>query len=120
MKKLDLGELEAQFGLMVREKHDHNNYALFQFSDLEKISNYFENFKNRFEDSLFEKSESGNLLSSLTSTMKADEQLLKSLQKKRSSGKITDIAKITFQIKSLEEKILNERKKLSSVRRHQK
>jgi len=71
MKKLDLGELEAQFGLMVREKNDHNNYALFQFKDLEKIINYFEVFKSRFEDNLFEKSDTGKLLDSLTKTMRA-------------------------------------------------
>jgi len=120
MKKLDLGELEAQFGLMVREKNDHNNYALFQFKDLEKISNYFEVFKSKFENYLFENSETGRLISSLTSTMKADVNLLKSLKEKRSSGKIKDIAKITFQIKKLEEKISDEREKLSYVRRHQK
>jgi hypothetical protein len=45
MKKLDLGELEAQFGLMVREKNDHNNYALFRFEDLEKITKYCDLFK---------------------------------------------------------------------------
>jgi len=120
MKKLDLGELEAQFGLMVREKNDHNNYALFQFADLEKISNYFEVFKNRFEDGLFEKSDTGKLLDSLIKTMRADEHLLKSLKEKKSSGKIKDIAKISFQIKRLEEKISDEREKLSYVRRHQK
>ena len=49
MEKLDLKELEAQFGLMVREKNDHSNYALFKFSDLEKISDYFDTFKSKIE-----------------------------------------------------------------------
>ena len=69
---------------------------------------------------MFENSETGRLISSLTSTMKADVNLLKSLKEKRSSGKINDIEKITFQIKKLEEKISDEREKLSYVRRHQK
>ena len=28
MKVLDLGHLEAQFGLIIREKKNHDNYAL--------------------------------------------------------------------------------------------
>lgn len=47
LKKLDLGDLEAQFGMMVREKENHNNYVLFRFDDLEKISQYYENFKTK-------------------------------------------------------------------------
>ena len=45
MDVLDLEHLEAQFGLMIREKNDHNNYALIRFEDLEKIIKYLELFK---------------------------------------------------------------------------
>ena len=33
--------------MMVREKENHNNYVLFRFDDLEKISQYYENFKTK-------------------------------------------------------------------------
>lgn len=45
LDKLDMGEIEAQFGLVVREKDNHNNYALFRFEDLEKIVSYYDLFK---------------------------------------------------------------------------
>jgi len=44
-EKLELGEIEAQFGLMLREKKDHNNYVLLRFGDLEDIVRYFDLFK---------------------------------------------------------------------------
>ena len=47
LKKLDLGDVEAQFGLMVREKENHNNYVMFRLDDLEKISQYYDNFKTK-------------------------------------------------------------------------
>ncbi|MGY5151888.1 MAG: hypothetical protein ACW9XA_06435 [Candidatus Nitrosopumilus sp. bin_6a] len=49
LEKLDLDEMEAQFGLMVREKNDHNNYALFRFVDLEKITKYYELFQKEIK-----------------------------------------------------------------------
>jgi len=49
LEKLDWKDLEAQFGLMVREKIDHNNYVLFRFTDLEKIINYFDLFKKEIK-----------------------------------------------------------------------
>ena len=45
MGVLDLGHLEAQFGLMIREKDNHDNYALIRFEDLDKIIKYLELFK---------------------------------------------------------------------------
>ena len=45
MKKLELGEIEGQFGLMLREKKDHNNYVLLRLGDLEDIVKYFDLFK---------------------------------------------------------------------------
>ena len=45
MNALDLGEFEAQIGLMIREKDNHDNYALIRFEDLDKIIKYLELFK---------------------------------------------------------------------------
>ena len=45
MKVLDLGHLEAQFGLIIREKENHDNYTLLQFKDLDKIVEYYNSFK---------------------------------------------------------------------------
>ncbi len=45
MEKLEFGELECQFGLMLREKKDHNNYVLLRLGDLEDIVKYFDLFK---------------------------------------------------------------------------
>ena len=45
MDVLDLGHMEAQFGLMIREKDNHDNYALIRFEDLDKIIKYLELFK---------------------------------------------------------------------------
>ena len=48
MKVLDLGHLEAQFGLMIREKENHDNYALLQFKDLDKVIQYYKLFTEEF------------------------------------------------------------------------
>ena len=45
MKVLDLGHLEAQFGLIIREKENHNNYVLLRFEDLDKVVEYYNSFK---------------------------------------------------------------------------
>ena len=50
METLDLEEIEGQFGLMLREKNDHDNYVLIRFEDLEKITTYYDLFKK--EDTL--------------------------------------------------------------------
>ena len=49
MDVLDLGHLEAQFGLMIREKDNHDNYALIRFEDLDKIIKYLELFKKEIK-----------------------------------------------------------------------
>ena len=49
MKVLDLEHLEAQFGLMIREKENHDNYALIRFEDLDKVIDYYYLFKNEFD-----------------------------------------------------------------------
>ncbi len=48
MKVLDLEHLEAQFGLMIHEKENHDNYALLRFEDLDKVITYYNSFKNEF------------------------------------------------------------------------
>ena len=45
MKVLDLDKIEGQFGLVLRDKDNHNNYVLIRFEDLQKIVEYFEQFK---------------------------------------------------------------------------
>jgi hypothetical protein len=49
MDVLDLGHMEAQFGLMIREKDNHDNYALIRFEDLDKIIKYLELFKKEMK-----------------------------------------------------------------------
>ena len=48
MKVLDLGHLEAQFGLMIREKENHDNYALLRFEDIDKLVEYYKSFRDDF------------------------------------------------------------------------
>ena len=45
MKQLDLENFECNIGLMIREKENHDNYALLRFEDLEKIIEYYDSFK---------------------------------------------------------------------------
>ena len=49
MKALELEHLEAQFGLMIREKENHDNYALLRFDDLDKVVEYYKSFKTEFK-----------------------------------------------------------------------
>ena len=49
MKVLDLEHLEAQFGLMIREKKNPDNYALIRFEDLDKVIEYYSSFKKEFK-----------------------------------------------------------------------
>lgn len=48
MKILNLEHLEAQFGLIIREKENHDNYALLRFEDLDKVIDYYHLFKDEF------------------------------------------------------------------------
>ena len=48
MKVLELEHLEAKFGLMIREKENHDNYALIRFEDLDKVVEYYKSFKTEF------------------------------------------------------------------------
>ena len=54
MTPLDLEHIEAQFGLMIREKENHDNYALLRFEDLDKVIEYYNSFKDEFNSKLNE------------------------------------------------------------------
>ena len=49
MKILDLGEGEAAFGLVVRDKNNHDNYMLLSFENLEEIFAAFNELKKQFK-----------------------------------------------------------------------
>ena len=51
MNVLNLEHLEAQFGLIIREKENHDNYALLRFEDLDKVVEYYKSFKSEFKNS---------------------------------------------------------------------
>ena len=48
MKQLDLENFECNIGLMIREKENHDNYALLRFEDVDKIIEYYKSFKEEF------------------------------------------------------------------------
>ena len=50
MKVLDLDHLEAQFGLVIRDKENHDNYALIRFEDLDRVIEYYSSFKKEFKE----------------------------------------------------------------------
>jgi hypothetical protein len=50
MKVLDLEHLEAQFGLVIRDKENHDNYALIRFEDLDRVIEYYSSFKKEFKE----------------------------------------------------------------------
>ena len=52
MKGLDLEHVEAQFGLIIREKDNQDNYALLRFEDLNKVIKYYNSFKDEFSKNL--------------------------------------------------------------------
>ena len=49
MKQLDLENFECNIGLMIREKENHENYALLRFEDMDKIIEYYKSFKEEFD-----------------------------------------------------------------------
>jgi hypothetical protein len=55
MNVLDLEHVEAQFGLLIREKENHDNYALLRFEDLDKVIDYYISFKEEFNSKSNEK-----------------------------------------------------------------
>jgi len=52
MKQLDLENFECNIGLMIREKENHDNYALLRFKDLEKIIEYYDSFKKELNQKI--------------------------------------------------------------------
>jgi hypothetical protein len=52
MKQLDLENFECNIGLMIREKENHDNYALLRFEDLEKIIEYYDSFKKELNQKI--------------------------------------------------------------------
>ena len=51
MKVLDLGEGEAAFGLVVRDKSNHDNYMLLSFENIQEIIQAFDDLKKQFRGS---------------------------------------------------------------------
>lgn len=47
---MDLGEGEAAFGLVVRDKCNHDNYMLLSFENLKEIFEAFEDLKKQFQE----------------------------------------------------------------------
>ena len=50
MKVLDLGEGEGAFGLVIRDKENHDNYILLSFENLEEIVTAFNDLKKQFKE----------------------------------------------------------------------
>jgi hypothetical protein len=98
MKVLDLEHVEAQFGLMIREKENHDNYALLRFEDLDKVIEYYNSFKDEFNSKLNEKKmenteptqdEIGNILDVQKKVVKTIELL----NKKSKNSKKSEVRK---------------------------
>ncbi len=98
MKVLDLEHVEAQFGLMICEKENHDNYALLRFEDLDKVIEYYNSFKDEFNSKLNEKKmenteptqdEIGNILDVQKKVVKTIELL----NKKSKNSKKSEVRK---------------------------
>jgi len=44
---LDLGQIEAKFGLLIRDKFDHDNYVLLELDGQDHIIQYYDEFKKQ-------------------------------------------------------------------------
>ena len=49
MKILDLGEGEGAFGLVIRDKNNHDNYMLLSFENIQEIITTFDELKKQFK-----------------------------------------------------------------------
>ncbi len=49
MKVLNLGEGEAAFGLVIRDKYNHDNYMLLSFENIEEIIDAYNDLKKQFK-----------------------------------------------------------------------
>ncbi len=45
---MDLGEGEASFGLVIRDKNNHDNYILLSFENIEEIITSYNDLKKQF------------------------------------------------------------------------
>ena len=50
MKVIDLGEGEGSFGLVVRDKNNHDSYMLLSFENLEEIIVAYNDLKKQFAE----------------------------------------------------------------------
>jgi hypothetical protein len=98
MTPLDLEHMEAQFGLMIREKENHDNYALLRFEDLDKVIEYYNSFKNEFNSKLNgTKTESTELtedgIDDILEVQKKVAKVLELLDKKKLNSNKSEIKK---------------------------
>ena len=49
MKVMDLGECEASFGLIIRDKSNHDNYILMSFENIKEISDEFNELERKLK-----------------------------------------------------------------------
>jgi len=50
LKILDLGEAEGAFGLVIRDKTNHDNYMLLSFENIDEIIIAFNDLKKQFKE----------------------------------------------------------------------
>ena len=98
MKVLDLEHVEAQFGLMIREKENHDNYALLRFEDLDKVIEYYNSFKDEFNSKSNEKKMDSTEsikdgIDDILEVQKKVEKALELLNKKSKNSKKSEVKK---------------------------
>jgi hypothetical protein len=49
MKIMDLGEGEASFGLIIRDKTNHDNYILLSFENIQEIIDEFQGLEEKLK-----------------------------------------------------------------------
>jgi len=49
LKVIDLGECEASFGLLIREKTNHDNYILMSLENLKEITDEFQDLEKKLK-----------------------------------------------------------------------
>ncbi len=50
MKVMDLGECEASFGLIIRDKNNHDNYILLSFEGIKEIVDEFHGLEKKLRN----------------------------------------------------------------------
>jgi hypothetical protein len=46
---MDLGECEASFGLIIRDKNNHDNYITMSFENIKEISDEFQGLEQKLK-----------------------------------------------------------------------